>query len=138
MIKFTIQIEPRTKKNHQRIAVRNGRPFILPSPQYAQYERDCGYFIKHRGERINYPVNIKCLFYMRTRRKCDLTNLLEAIDDILTHYGVIADDNYCIVQSHDGSRVFVDKENPRTEVIIEKVRSIEHKENDGKAESNTG
>jgi Holliday junction resolvase RusA-like endonuclease len=68
---------------------------------------------------------------MRTRRKCDLTNLLEAIDDILTHYGVIADDNYCIVQSHDGSRVFVDKDDPRTEVIIEEVRSIEHKENDG-------
>ncbi len=62
----------------------------------------------------------------------------EAIDDILTHYGVIADDNYSIVQSHDGSRVFVDKENPRTEVIIEEVRSVEHKENDGKAETGTG
>lgn len=122
MIKFTIHLEPRTKKNHQRIAMKGGRPFILPSPQYAQYERDCGLFIKHRGENINYPVNIRCLFYMRTRRKCDLTNLLEAIDDILTHYGVIADDNYCIVQSHDGSRVFVDKDDPRTEVIIEEVR----------------
>lgn len=138
MIKFTIHLEPRTKKNHQRIAVRGNKRFILPSEQYAQYEHDCGYFIKKRSKPIDYPVNIKCLFYMKTRRKCDLTNLLEAIDDILTHYGVIADDNYSIVQSHDGSRVYVDKENPRTEVIIEEVRSVEHKENDGKAESNTG
>ena len=75
---------------------------------------------------------------MKTKRKCDLTNLLEAIDDILTHYGVIADDNYSIVAAHDGSRVFVDKQNPRTEVIIEEVRSVEHKENDGKAETGAG
>ena len=122
MIKFTIPIEPRTKKNHQRIAVRGNKRFILPSEQYKQYEEECGYYIKHKHEQINYPVNIKCLFYMKTRRKCDLTNLLEAIDDILVHYGVIYDDNYTIIQSHDGSRVYVDKENPRTEVIIEEVR----------------
>ena len=122
MIKFTIHLEPRTKKNHQRIAMKGGRPFILPSPQYKEYETACGYYIKRRSKPIDYPVNIKCLFYMKTRRKCDLTNLLEAIDDILTHYGVIADDNYCIVAAHDGSRVFVDKDNPRTEVVIEEVR----------------
>lgn len=138
MIKFTIHLEPRTKKNHQRIAMKGGRPFILPSLQYKQYEHDCGYYIKRRSKPIDYPVNIKCLFYMKTRRKCDLTNLLEAIDDILTHYGVIADDNYCIVAAHDGSRVYVDKDNPRTEVIIEEVRSVEHKENDGKTETGAG
>ena len=87
---------------------------------------------------ISEPVNVRVLFYRKNEIKCDLTNLLEAIDDILTHYGVIADDNYSIVQSHDGSRVFVDKENPRTEVIIEEVRSVEHKENDRKAEAGAG
>ena len=139
MIRFTIPIEPRTKKNHQRIATtKGGRPFILPSKQYSEYENICGYYIKHKGENISVPVNIKCLFYMRTRRKCDLTNLLEAIDDILVKYKVIADDHYGIVQSHDGSRVYVDKENPRTEIIIEDVRFIEHTENDGKTEAGTG
>ena len=46
------------------------------------------------------------------------TNLLEAIDDILTHYCVIEDDDAQHVGGHDGSRVLYDKENPRTEIYI--------------------
>lgn len=121
MIHFTIPLEPKTKKNSQRIVKAGDRIMILPSAQYKEYEEMCGYYIRHKCDMINRPVNIRCIFYMRTRRKCDLTNLLEAIDDILTHYRVIADDNYNIVQSHDGSRVYVDKNKPRTEVFIEEV-----------------
>lgn len=55
---------------------------------------------------------------MPTKRKCDLTNLLEAIDDVMVKYGLLADDNFSIIESHDGSRVLYDKENPRTEVTI--------------------
>lgn len=118
--RFTIPLEPRSKKNSQRIAVRGNRRFILPSLQYEQYEKDSAPFVP-KGMHIDYPVNIKVSFFMRTRRKCDLVNLLEAIDDILTHYNVIADDNYTIVQSHDGSRVYVDKENPRAEIEIRRA-----------------
>lgn len=63
-------------------------------------------------------MNVKAVFYMNARRKVDLTNLLEACDDILVKYEVLADDNCLIVASHDGSRVFYDKENPRTEIEI--------------------
>ena len=69
-------------------------------------------------EPINQPVNVKCIFYRDSERSCDLTNLLEAIDDILVKYGVLADDNFKIIASHDGSRVFVDKVKPRTEIEI--------------------
>lgn len=55
---------------------------------------------------------------MNARRKVDALNLGEALDDILIKYGVIEDDNCLIVASHDGSRVFYDKENPRTEIEI--------------------
>lgn len=58
------------------------------------------------------------MFYMPTRRIVDLTNLEEAIDDILVKYGVLKDDNSRILVSHDGSRVLYDKNNPRTEVTI--------------------
>jgi Holliday junction resolvase RusA-like endonuclease len=96
----------------------SGKPFIMPSEQYKQYERDAMWFIP-KGRRIDYPVNVKCLFYMPTRRKCDLTNLLEAIDDVMVKAGLLADDDYTIIESHDGSRVFIDKDRPRTEVFIE-------------------
>ena len=121
MIKFTIPLAPISKKNSQRIMLNRatGKPFIMPSAQYKRYEREAAYFIP-RGRHINEPVNIKCLFYMPTRRKVDLTNLLEAIDDVLVTAGLLADDNFTIVESHDFSRVLYDKENPRTEITITK------------------
>ena len=119
MLNFTIPLAPVTKKNSQRIVINRttGRPMIIPSAAYKDYEREAALFMP-RGVRIDKPVNIKCLFYMPTRRKCDLTNLLEAIDDILVKTGVLSDDNYTVIESHDGSRVFYDKDNPRTEIYI--------------------
>lgn len=89
----------------------------MPSEQYKQYEKDAQWFIRERP-RIDYPVNVKCVFYMPTRRRVDLTNLLEAVDDVLVRSGVLADDHSGIVVSHDGSRVLYDKKNPRTEIEI--------------------
>jgi len=127
-IKIEIPLNPITKKNSQRIATNRltGKMFIVPSEAFKQYERDAGYFVNRYSRlKINEPVNVQCLFYMKTRRLCDLTNLLEAIDDILVDAGVLVDDNYSIVAAHDGSRVFYDKENPRTEIIISPLRQNE-------------
>ena len=118
---FTIPICPRTKKNHSQVITVNGRPRVIPSKQYTQFEKDCGFYIKCKNLNIDYPVNIKCVYFMDTHRKVDLLNLLGATMDILVHYGVIADDNSKIVVSHDGSRVDYDKENPRTEIEITSI-----------------
>lgn len=118
MRKIVIPIAPVTKKNHQRIVRgRYGAPMVIPSAQYEAYQQAAAWHCKG-GETIAEPVEVKCLFYMPTRRKVDLTNLLEAIDDILVYAGILADDNSSIIVSHDGSRVLYDKENPRTEVYI--------------------
>ena len=120
-LNFTIDIAPVSKKNHQQIAIsKTGRPFVVPSKQYKRYEKEALWFIP-KGETIDYPVNVKCLFYMPTRRKCDLVNMQEAILDVMVKAGLLADDNYSIVQSMDGSRVLYDKDHPRTEVYITRV-----------------
>lgn len=118
--KFTIPIPPITKKNHQRILKnrRTGKNFVAPSEQYEQYEAAALWYIPKRGTPIDFPVNVKCLFYMPNNRQCDLTNHLESIDDIMVTAGILKDDNYKILVSHDGSRVLVDKDYPRTEVEI--------------------
>lgn len=123
IISFALRLPPISKKNSQQILVNmaTGRPFISPSRQYKEYERNSIWFIPKLIKPIDYAVNVKCLFYMQTHRKCDLTNLLEAIDDIMVKSGLLADDNFTIIQSHDGSRVLYDKQNPRTEVYISKV-----------------
>lgn len=122
-IQFTIPLVPITKKNSQRILRnrRTGKSFIAPSEQYKQYEEAALWFIPRLDVPIDQPVNIKCVFYMPTRRRCDLANHLEAIDDIMVRAGLLADDHYGIVAAHDGSRVMYDKESPRTEVEITEV-----------------
>lgn len=120
-----IPLNPKTKKNNQKI-IKNPRTqalMIVQNDAYKQYERDASWFLKKPSKPIDVPVQVKCIFYRDSARRCDLTNLLEAIDDILVKYGILADDNFKIIYSHDGSRVFVDKENPRTEIVIEDIRS---------------
>ena len=99
MKKIVIPLPPVTKKNHQRIVRgRYGAPMVIPSAQYEAYQQAAAWHCKG-GETIADPVEVKCLFYMPTRRKVDLTNLLEAIDDILVYAGTLADDNSSIIVS---------------------------------------
>ena len=120
-LKIVIKGNPVTKKNHGRIIKVNGRPIMLPSKPFIEYEKYCKQFMPVLETSIDYPVNIKCSFYMETKRKCDIVNLLQAIDDILVKYKIIYDDNYTIVASHDGTKVFYDKQNPRCEIEITKL-----------------
>lgn len=129
-----IPIEPKTKKNHQKIIQVKGKPIIVQSDAYRQYEKDAGWFLKRLREPITEPVNIRCLFYRKTARRVDLTNLLEAIDDILVKYKIIADDDFKILAGHDGSRVLIDREKPRTEIYIEEI-SVYNKRNDKEDET---
>lgn len=91
---------------------------VIPSPQYKKYEKECEPYMPKLEQPIEDPVTLECVFYMPTRRSCDLTNLLQAVCDILVKHRVIADDNYKVVASVDGSRVKYDKDNPRTEITI--------------------
>lgn len=123
MLQILIPIAPRTKKNSQRIVLVKGRPIIMPSKLYKDYEKECGKYIpKLKIDPINEPINVKVLYYMPTKRRVDLVNLLEATDDILVHHKILEDDNSSIIVSHDGSRVYYDKENPRCEIYIEKIK----------------
>ena len=120
-LKLTIPGNPITKKNHSRIINVKGRPMLIPSAQYKDYEKD---FIKEcKAQKVwalelDKPLTVKCSYYMETRRKVDLSNLLNGTDDALIAAQVIKDDNCCIIVSHDGSRIYYDKENPRVEIEI--------------------
>lgn len=124
MIEYVIPLRPVTKKNHQEIRknFKTGKRFISQSDIYKEYEQDCKWFLKPLPKKpIDYPVNVKCLYYVGRRNRVDKTNLESAILDILVAAGVLADDNRNIVYSTDGSRVLYDKKNPRTEIYITKA-----------------
>ena len=110
-----IPLLTRPKKNSQRIVLRNEKPIIIQSKQYKEFEEACSNFIV--PYELDMPINLKCTFYVPDRRRRDLVNLLNAIQDILVKYGAISDDNYNVVQSVDGSRIIYEK--GREETIIE-------------------
>ena len=123
---YTIPKPPVTKKNSSQIiftgpkcpVCKRGRlARLLPSKKYREYE-EAALRCLQRKEPITTPVNVQCLFFMPTLRRVDLVNLLEAACDVLVTAGVLADDNSGIVVSHDGSRVLLDRDRPRTEIYI--------------------
>lgn len=116
---FEIPLPPVTKKNSQRIVInkKTGKPKVLQSAKYEEYEEAAAYYVPrihmHEG-----PYNVAAEFYMPTKRRVDLVNLLEALDDILVSSGLLTDDDFHHIGGHDGSRVLYDKNNPRTKVIV--------------------
>ena len=123
-MKLTLYGNPVTKKNSQRILykfTKLGRktPFIAPSKAYVDYETDCLRQIKRPRSPVSARVNVRCVYYMKTARRVDLANLIEATTDILVKARVLEDDNSKIVAAHDGSRVELDREKPRVEIEIE-------------------
>jgi Holliday junction resolvase RusA-like endonuclease len=125
-MKLTLYGNPVTKKNSQRILykfTKFGRktPFIAPSKTYVDYETDCLRQIKRPHSPISARVNVRCVYYMKTARRVDLANLIEATTDILVKARVLEDDNSRIVAAHDGSRVDLDRKQPRVEIEIEEM-----------------
>lgn len=117
-VRLMILVRPATKKNSgQWFPFRHGRggrllaskPFLVMQKQAAVYCPDL---------RIDYPCNVKAIYYMKTRAKCDISNLHSALHDVLVHWHTMEDDNWKIIVSTDGSRVRWDKDNPRIEVEI--------------------
>ena len=117
-----IPLNPKTKKNNGRIVKgKGGKPFLLPSSDFAKYQTECGMYLSDENQNIQEPVNVCAIYFRATRHKVDLANLHEALLDILVHYHILQDDNANIVVSMDGSRVYYDPNNPRTEISIQGV-----------------
>lgn len=130
---LTIKGQPIPKKNSQEIRYKilKGKriPFIAQSKAYETYEEAAIWQLKTQCRQLPGPppYNIKCLFYRSNLIHCDTLNLQEAIDDILVRAGVIPDDWWGIVGAHDGSRVYLDRTNPRTEIYITRMEDCDER-----------
>lgn len=123
MLKFTLLVKPVTKKNHTRnFITKTGKQIVLPSKQYAEFEKEVVKQIKRLGisEVIQEPINLKAMFYRDRNYKSDLVGYEQALCDALVKAKILEDDHCGIVRSMDGSKVLTDKLNPRIEVEITK------------------
>lgn len=123
LIRIEMDIATRPKKNSQQIVYNKNtkKPMIIQSKQYLEFERECAVYLLNYKRHINTPVNVKCTFIFKDRIRRDLTNLENAIADILVKYGVLEDDNYNIIASWDGSRAYYQKGISKTIIEISEV-----------------
>lgn len=132
---YVIPLDARTKKNNHRISGSGprcpmcgkfSRQFIRNGSTTTDFAfRAVQYLHPRPAKPIDTTVRLVYRVYTQTRRRVDDLNLFEALDDILVEGKVLKDDNRNIIRSRDGSRVFYDKERPRTEIFIYEYREEE-------------
>lgn len=116
--------DPRTKKNSARILKAHAnRRIVAPSEAFMQYQEKCLWQIKRPYNPITARVNVRCVYYMATRRKVDLANLIEATCDILVKAKVLPDDNSQDCGRSRWQPVDYRKEKPRAKSMSRKWRT---------------
>jgi hypothetical protein len=145
-LEWTVKGEPVVKKNTKRIVAnhkdrRTGQ--MIPNKKIAIYYTDAwsnwdkeavltlsNLITKH--PEIEFPLtgkyNLQCLFYYTSEIVVDLSNLYEGIQDVMAGksetnvpkrlFQIIFDDSHRFIGSHNGSGVFLDPLNPRSEFIL--------------------
>lgn len=118
VIDITLKGRPATKKNSGRIISRNGKPIIIPSEAYKNYEDACLWQLAGKKLHISGIIVVECKYYLPNKRSWpDLIGLLQATSDILTKAKVIDDDKW--ICSYGNSCIAgIDKDNPRAEIRI--------------------
>ena len=123
-VSFTICGAPRTKKNHSIISTKGNYPRLLPSPQFAAWNRiaqiEMARLRSAWPSLLSFaaPVNVCAAFY-RDAERGDAVGYYQALADALEEAGIVENDR--LIVSWDGSRLLKDAKNPRIEVTLEAV-----------------
>lgn len=116
-IKITLPGSIRSKKNSKRIFARGRFKTVLPSKGYCEWES------KVRSELSKYawyaklllcPLSVEAHIYYKGQQP-DLSGALESIGDALEGVVWVNDKQ---IMSWDGSRLYHDLDNPRTEITV--------------------
>jgi Holliday junction resolvase RusA-like endonuclease len=108
-----------TKKNIKDYKDNGLKELLIQKKEYNDNFNTAGICPEYGDE---FPIETLCevtfTFYVKDNRNYDMINLMQLPQDLLKQAGILADDNYKIIYSVDGSRVYIDKDNPRTEITI--------------------
>jgi len=106
-------------KKNSRITLRNGR--TIPSKAYTAWHSIAeAQLLDLANEGLDEPLSITYQFYLPDRRRTDLSNKIESVNDLLVDIGFITDDNANILSVLHVYYMGVDKENPRCEIGVSK------------------
>ncbi|HEX9061586.1 MAG TPA: RusA family crossover junction endodeoxyribonuclease [Clostridia bacterium] len=123
MYKFIIHTEPKTKKNSRPI-YRNkatGKTFLGKSKDLVNAETITCNALKEQKQVLGITEPLKgklfshLVFYKSTKRRCDMSNLVELANDCMQSTEVIGNDDQFVFTI---TEKFIDKNDPRTEIVI--------------------
>ena len=117
---LTIPGAPRTKKTSNKIWKVGNRKVVMPSEAWMAWRDDVvAHIAEHvpgvRTMRLAVPLNCRALFY-RDANRGDAVGYYQGLADVLEEIGLLADDEHIV--SWDGSRLLLDRVNPRVEVTL--------------------
>ena len=119
------------KKNSQRIVKfgrsERARRSIRPSAAYDRWEKNA---LEHLQwikppHIFDYPIQIYLFHFRKTKRKFDLSNMIEGVQDVLQKAQIIDDDSMThvipVIEFRPGVGYgwAIDKKDPRVEICIE-------------------
>ncbi len=106
-----------SKSNSYKIVTIGGHASLCKTKQLVEYERNFYLQCKSRDVNLNKPFKLSVDVYYNSNRP-DLDNALKVILDCLQSCKTITNDRNCVNIS---ARKFLDKNNPRIELLIEEI-----------------
>lgn len=120
MIEYKFELPfPVPKKNSRVTNRKTGRSF--PNKRYTQWHKVASEVLRY-STTPNKPIElceIRMIFNPPDKRRRDLTNFAESVNDLLVDNLVLEDDNWYIVKKVTLEYGIVDKDYPNVDVIIE-------------------
>lgn len=117
---YVFRGEVASKKNSKVLARVKGRPMLLPSRKFQEWEKRARLAIMAEG-RPPEPfkaARLSMVIYHGDLIKRDSNNATQGVQDVLVDMGVIQDDNWMVIGTPEVSHM-VDVEDPRLEVTVE-------------------
>ncbi|MHB8483646.1 MAG: RusA family crossover junction endodeoxyribonuclease [Nitrospiria bacterium] len=115
-----------SKKNSRILICRGRYPMSIPNGKYTSWHKDASLQLKNQAiPRFSGVVSITMTFFFPDKRKTDLSNKGESVNDLLVDNKIIIDDNWNVLRSLHYFSGGVDKENPRVEIDIVELEGID-------------
>lgn len=120
-MQFTLPYPP-SVNTYWRKTMRGNRPNTYISEEGKAFRENVKAIVLESNDRDMFvcPVELSVILHAKDRRARDIDNCLKALMDSLTHAGVWDDDNR--VDKLTVIRGEIDREDPRAEVLIERIQ----------------
>ncbi len=126
-MKIVIPVNPISKGDLPRSVIdeKTEEREMYESKKYKEYCIVAGRYMEPLN--INFPVNVKMVFYLPYRRKVSLIGLQRTLEEVMVDCNLLKTNDCNVIASTDGSRVRFDRKYPRTEIEITRIEKRKNK-----------